>query len=258
MIPDSILADPTATLVALDFDGTLAPIVPRPDEAVAHPRAAGALAALAAAGCRVAIVTGRPVTDVLRLAPGFADVPGLLIYGHYGLERWADGEVSAPEPHPGVAPAREALRHLVQSGPPGADVEDKVRSVALHTRNTADPGGTLERLRPSVGSIAEKHGLEVVAGRNVLELRPAGIDKGGALRELVAVTGAGAVLFAGDDLGDLPAVAAVRSLAIPGLVVCSDSPETPADLRDAADVIVDGPDGLVSWLHMVAEQMARS
>jgi trehalose 6-phosphate phosphatase len=245
------VAEPSRTLVALDFDGTLAPIVSRPEDAVASPGAADALAGLAAAGFRLAVITGRPVADVLRLGRGFADVPGLVIYGHYGLEQWADGELTAPQVHPGVAPAKAAAGELARAHE-GVDVEDKGHSVALHTRNAPDPGAAFADLRPRARQIGADNDLEVVPGRFVLELRPPGMDKGGALRRLVAESGVQVVVFAGDDLGDLPAVRALRELDVAGVVVCSDSLETPDELRQAADIVVDGPAGVIELLRSMA------
>lgn len=249
---DRLLAEPAKALVVLDFDGTLAPIVSRPEDAAAHPDAAAALTAVADRGCQVAIVTGRPVAEVLRLGSGFANIPRLAIYGHYGLERWVDGQATSPARHPGVAAARDAVHQLVADGPGGVVVEDKDLSVAVHTRNADDPAASLEELRSAVDAIGTAHDLEMVPGRFVLELRPAGIDKGVAVRDLVASSGALTVVFAGDDLGDLPAVAALRDLDVTSLVVCSDSAETPEAMRDAADVIVDGPSGVVDFLECLA------
>jgi len=83
----------------------------------------------------------------------------------------------------------------------------------------------------------------VEPGKNVWEIRAPGVDKGATLRAVVAETGARQVIFAGDDLGDLPAFQAVRDLAaagVVGLLVCSASTEEDA-LADLSDVIVDGP-----------------
>jgi trehalose 6-phosphate phosphatase len=247
----SVAGDPSHTLIALDFDGTLAPIVPRPEDAVAHPDAAPVIAALAARRYRIAIITGRPVDDVLRLGAGLAAVPGLSIYGHYGMERWRDGEHTAPERHPGVTAARVALEKLA-TAEAGTHVEDKHYAVALHTRTANDPAGALHRLAPAAEAIAAERGLEAVRGRFVVELRPPGIDKGGALRQAVVAAGASAVVFAGDDLGDLPAVRAIREMDVTGIVICSDSPETPDELRRQADIVADGPSGVLELLRRLA------
>jgi trehalose 6-phosphate phosphatase len=85
----------------------------------------------------------------------------------------------------------------------------------------------------------------------VLELRPPGFDKRGALLSLCEPLPS-AVLFAGDDLGDLPAYDAVdelRGRGVPGVTVCSGSAEGPAELRDRAGVVVDGPAGVVALLR---------
>lgn len=253
----ALVADPRHGLVALDHDGTLAPVVARPQDAVAVPEAAATLARLAAAVGTVAVVTGRPAADAVRLG-GTADVPGLVVLGHYGLQRWSDGELDSPDPHPGVGALRPRLAAYAVDG---VALEDKGHSLALHTRGAADPQARLDALRRPVAELAAEVGLEVVPGRYVLELRPPGTDKGSALRALVAERGARSVLFAGDDLGDLPAVAAVHDLragGVPGLVVCSDSTETPAQLRDVADLVVDGPHGVMALLDALAAALARS
>lgn len=251
------VADPAATLVALDFDGTLAPIVAHPDQAYAHPDAAGVLGELAGAGYQVAIVTGRPVSEVFRLGAGLREVPRLVVYGHYGLERWIGGKLFAPDENPGVAAARRAAAELVGSAPDGVSLEDKGHSVAVHTRNAEDPAAAFRELREAVDAIGAEHDLEVVPGRYVLELRPAGMDKGGAMRDLVGTTGVRTVVFGGDDLGDLPAVTALHSAEVARLVVCSDSTETPGELRDAADLVVDGPGGVVALLRELAAATLR-
>ncbi|MDF3142322.1 MULTISPECIES: trehalose-phosphatase [unclassified Streptomyces] len=255
----AILARPARALVALDFDGTLAPIVPDPEKARAHPDALPALAALAPKVASVAVITGRPA-DVAVQYGGFAGVPGLehlVVLGHYGAERWdaVSGEVTAPDPHPGVAAVRAELPGLLASTQ-GAWIEDKGHAVAVHTRRAADPQGTFDALREPLTDLATRNGLIVEPGRMVLELRPPGMDKGVALSEYVRELGAGSVLYAGDDLGDLPAYAAVdelRSDGTPGLLVCSGSEEV-TELSKKADVVVDGPQGVVRLLQAIAAQ----
>lgn len=235
-------------VVALDYDGTLAPIVARPADAVAAPGAVEVLAALAARVHTLALVTGRPADVVVALG-GLAHVPGLVVLGQYGAQRWSAGEVTAAQELPGVAQAREELPALL--APEGADLEDKGLAVVVHTRRAPDPAGALERLAGPVGELAAATGLEVHPGRFVLELRPPGYDKRSALLSLCEPLPA-AVLFAGDDLGDLPAYDAVdelRGRGVPGVLVCSGSAEGPAELRERADVVVDGPPGVVELLR---------
>ncbi len=241
------------TLVALDFDGVLAPIVDRPDEAVSLRGTSSVLTTLAERVLRVAVVTGRPALDAVRLG-GLEDVPGITVLGHYGLQRWESGRLVSPQAESGVPVARERAFELAATRP-GVHVEDKGQSVALHTRNASEPGRVLEELRTHVEAIATEAGLQITPGRYVLELRPTGVDKGSALRALVEQIGAGAVVYAGDDLGDLPAVDTVRELVaegLTGLVVCSDAEEAPAQLRDAAGLVVPGPEGVQSVLRTLA------
>ncbi|MFJ4872633.1 trehalose-phosphatase [Streptomyces sp. NPDC088757] len=257
----AILARPEETVVALDFDGTLADIVPDPESARAHPGAVAALAALAPRVASVAVVTGRPAGVAVRYG-GFAGVPGLehlVVLGHYGAERWdaVTGAVRAAPVPPGVAAVRAELPgFLHRAGAwPGVWIEEKGRAVAVHTRRATDPEGAFEALKGPLAGLAAEHGLVLEPGRMVLELRPPGMDKGVALTAYVRETGAGAVLYAGDDLGDLPAFAAVeklRSDGTPGLLVCSGSVEVP-ELSDRGDLAVPGPTGVVDFLTALAE-----
>ncbi|MGA5896725.1 trehalose-phosphatase [Streptomyces venetus] len=260
---DALLAHPDKALIGLDFDGTLAPIVADPEKARAHPEALSALAALAPKVAAVAVITGRPAEVAVRNG-GFADVPGLehlLVLGHYGAERWdaRSGETSAPEPHPGVAAVRAELPELLDrlGASQGTRIEEKGRAVAVHTRRAADPQAALDSLREPLAGLASRHGLIVEPGRMVLELRPPGMDKGVALTAFAREITAGSVLYAGDDLGDLPAYAAVdklRSNGTPGLLVCSGSDEV-TELRDRSDLVVDGPQGVVRLLRTLADRL---
>ncbi|MGW5178979.1 trehalose-phosphatase [Streptomyces sp. NPDC004082] len=260
---DAILGRPGRAVIALDFDGTLAPIVPDPEQARAHPGAVPALAALAPKVASVAVVTGRPAGVAVRHG-GFAGVPGLehlVVLGHYGAERWdaVSGTVNAPAPHPGVAAVRAELPGFLDEigAWQGTWIEEKGRAVAVHTRRAADPQAAFETLRGPLTELAARHGLIVEPGRMVLELRPPGVDKGVALTDYVRETGAEAVLYAGDDLGDLPAFAAVdklRSDGVPGLLVCSGSSEV-AELAERADLVVEGPAGVVALLAALADRI---
>ena len=234
-------------LIALDYDGTLAPVVDDPGTAVPAEGARGVLVALSRRVGRLALVTGRPAQVVVDLG-GLADVPGLVVLGQYGAERWAAGRLEVREPLPGVAAARAALADL----PGGAVLEDKRTALAVHTRRSVDPAGLLAALEARLERVAAENGLECHPGRFVLELRPPGDDKGAALRTLLDPMPS-AALYAGDDLGDLPAFAALDGLGVPVLRVCSDSAETPARLRERADLVVDGPRGVVALLRSLLD-----
>ncbi|WP_223865489.1 trehalose-phosphatase [Streptomyces sp. 5-10] len=260
----ALLERPGRAIVGLDFDGTLAEIVPDPDQARAHPGAVPALSRLAPRIRSVAVITGRPAEVAVRYG-GFAGaegLDGLVVLGLYGAERWdaGSGEVQAPEPHPGVAAVQAELPAVLEEhgASRGTWIEDKGRAVAVHTRRAEDPQATFERLRAPLHALAERHGLIVEPGRLVLELRPPGMDKGVALTDYVRRTGAEAVLYAGDDLGDLAAFAAVERLreeGVPGLLVCSGSTEV-TELAKRADLVVDGPAGVVDLLSALANAVS--
>ncbi|GGP80035.1 trehalose-phosphatase [Streptomyces sindenensis] len=263
---DAVLARPDRAVVALDFDGTLADIVPDPEQARAHPGTVDALAALAPKVAAIAVITGRPAGVAVRYG-GFAGVPGLehlVVLGHYGAERWdaVTGTVRAPAPHPGVAAVRAELPGVLHDVGAwnGTWIEEKGQALAVHTRRAQDPQAAFESLRGPLGELAAQHGLIVEPGRLVLELRPPGMDKGVALAGFVAGLDAESVIYAGDDLGDLAAFAAVEKLrsegpdGIPGLLVCSGSAEVP-ELAERADLSVPGPAAVVDFLAALADRL---
>jgi len=254
----ALLAEPGRALLGVDFDGTLSPIVADPAQARAHPEVVDLLRRMGAHGVRVAVVTGRPASVAVEYG-GLADVPGLVVLGHYGQQRWEDGRVSTPEEVPGLATVRDRLPGLLAEAgaSEGTWVEDKGRAVAVHTRRSSDPHAAFDRLRGPLEALADKTGLVVEPGRLVLELRPPGGDKGDAVRALADEHAPSAVVFMGDDLGDLPAFSAVaelRSHGVPGLLVCSGSTEVSA-LAERADLVVDGPDGVVALLRSLLQEL---
>ncbi len=251
----ALLREPGRALIGLDYDGTLSPIVDDPAAAHGHPEAAAALARIAGLIGTVAVITGRPAALAVKLG-GFSEVPGLIVLGHYGWERWQDGALTSPPSPPGIAAARERLPGVLSraGAPEGTWTEDKGHALAVHTRRTPDPEGTLASLRGVITELASETGLVLEPGRLVLELRPHGTDKGAALTALAAERDPSAVLFAGDDLGDLAAFAAVDSLrgtGVAGVKVCSSSAEVTA-LADQADLTVDGPAGVIALLKALA------
>ena len=256
----AIIHSPGDTLVGLDFDGTLAPIVDDPEQAYADRAAVTALGRLGARVRAVVVITGRPVRTAVRLG-GFDSVPGLggmVVLGQYGVERWdAEGNsfVIPPEPPEIAAVADELPGLLAELGLGEARIEHKGRAIGVHTRTLPDPEAAFTQLAEPVRALATSHGLRIEPGKHVWEIRAPGVDKGAALRSFVTEVGARQVIFAGDDLGDLPAFDAVRQLrdeGIEGLLVCSASYEEDA-LVEISDVILDGPAGVAGWLTTLAD-----
>lgn len=249
--------------VGLDFDGTLAPIVEDPARARIHPDAPGLLVDLAGHVRSLALVTGRPVAQVLelgdleRVGRELADRGRVFeVHGQYGNEHWtsAEGMVRAASAPPGLDRFLAALPDLLDRvGAAQAHVETKPLGVAVHTRRMPDPAGAYARVRDPLAALAAEHGLEVVPGRQVVELRVPGPDKGDVVRRHATAAGADGYLFAGDDVGDLAAAAAVADLRARGLVtlvVCAASAEEDR-LRAVADVAVQGVEGMLAFLRML-------
>lgn len=252
-------------VVGLDFDGTLSPVVDDPEAARLHPGAPGALLELAEAVRAVAVITGRPARQAIAM--GDLDALGnamldrgaeLFVFGQYGNERWSATEqrIRSPRPPAGLATfERELPSVLRRAGAPDAFIEEKGLAVAVHTRRMDDPAGAFARLVDPITALAERHHLGVEPGRNVIEVRSGEMHKGRAVRTFVEEQQATGVVFGGDDLGDVEAFEAVRDLradGLPGLVVCSASAEQHDDLVGLADVVVDGPAGVVDLLSRLA------
>jgi trehalose 6-phosphate phosphatase len=254
----ALVRAPGRALIGLDYDGTLSPIVSDPMAARPHPAAIPALRRLAGLAGTLAVITGRQAAEAVAIG-GLDQIPGLIVLGQYGRQRWGSGTLTAPPAPPGVAAARRELPAVLAAAgaPEGTRTEDKGDALAVHTRLTAEPEQALDLLRAPLAGLADRAGLAVQPGRLVIELRPPGGDKGTALKELRSERESAAVMFCGDDLGDGPAfeaVAELRADGVPGLAVCSGSAEVPA-LADLADLVVDGPDGVVALLDALATAM---
>ena len=261
-----LAAAASRTVVGLDFDGVLSPIVEDPSEAHIHPGARDVLVELAQVVRAVAVVTGRPARQALALGDldeiG-AEIGGhgkeLFVFGQYGNERWSSTHrrVVSPRPPHGLSTFQRELPGVLRRATAGeAYVEEKGLAVAVHTRRLPDPVGTRDRLLGPLGDLAARHGLVLEPGRNVIEVRSPGMSKGNAVRTLVEEQDAGGFLFAGDDLGDLEAFAAVEQLreqGMPTLLVCSLSDEESA-LAARADVLVPGPDGVLELLRRLTRE----
>ena len=256
-------------VVGLDFDGTLSPIVDDPERARIHPEAREVLVDLAGEVAAIAVITGRPARQVLDLG-GLEEVgdavaeagKDLYVFGQYGNERWSATRrrIISPRPPAGLASfLRDLPRTLRDAGAGEAYVEDKGLAYAVHTRRLPDPDPAFERLLPPLRDLAGRNGLVLEPGRQVIEVRAPGMDKGRAVDTLVQEVGAGAFLFAGDDLGEVDAFEAVGQLGrdgLPTLLVCSASVEQSA-LVDLADVVVHGPAGVLDLLRRLTAN-ARS
>jgi trehalose 6-phosphate phosphatase len=196
-------------LVALDFDGVLAPIVPVPSDARPLPATVAAIEALAALpDTTVALLSGRGLAN-LSTVSGFGP-PVHLIGSHGGEFADADGTGSMLDDGARARLDRLSaeLRELV-AGEPGVTLEDKPAGVAVHVRNAerAVAARVLDAVRSGPASRA---GVQTTPGKEVLDLAVLEVSKGSALDRLRERIGADAVVFAGDDVTDETAFARLR------------------------------------------------
>jgi trehalose 6-phosphate phosphatase len=246
---------PDRTALLVDFDGSLAPIVGRADDARPLPGALSVLSRLATRLGRVAIVSGRPVGFLAR----HLGVDGVALVGLYGMERSIDGAYSVD---PRVEPYRAAVAAAtaeLEARLPAEVVEPKAGlSVTLHWRPAPEQADTIREIARDVG---RRHGLAELRTRMAIELRPPiDVDKSGATRALVEGFEVGA--FAGDDRGDLPAFAELARAVEDGRLqravrIGVHSSEAPPELAAAVDLIVDGPAGLLALLARVVDEIGE-
>jgi trehalose-phosphatase len=227
-----IAAAPERTALLFDVDGVLAPIVDVPHEATVPDETRAELRRLNGAYALVACISGRPGVDARRIVA----LDELVYVGEHGLEL-------VPE----SADWRERLHALTETVA-WADVERKPLTVTFHYRR-ADDEAEAVRFLEAVATRARAEGFVARFGRKVLELRPPiRADKGTAVAHLLRERGLTRALYAGDDTTDLDAFAALGDLEL-GVAVAVASPESPAELREAADVVVGSPAELLELIR---------
>jgi trehalose 6-phosphate phosphatase len=237
----------------LDFDGSLAPIVVDPATSAAPPETLGVLERLVDRLALVAIVSGRPLDFLAPAVP----IPGVELVGQYGLERRIGGAIV-------VEPAALGYRDAVATAAAEAErrwpellIERKGEiAVTVHWRAAGEAG---EALASEIEALGSELGLGVYPTKMARELRPPlEVDKGTAVRALLADTPVVRnAAFAGDDRGDVPAFDAFDGLQAHGgldgaLRIAVRSSEVPGELIERADLIVEGPAGLLDWLGALA------
>jgi len=250
---------PPESAVLLDIDGTLAPIVPDPEEAAVPAETRDILRVLAARYALVACITGRRALE----ARWIVGVEELVYSGNHGLELLHPG-AAEPDLDPAVVPDVRRARDFVLEldaedvSAAGVRLESKGPIQALHWRGTHDEPGA-RHLAERIAASAEGAGLFPHWGRKVLEIRPRrDIDKGTAVARLLDGPDLRNALYGGDDWGDLAAFDALDRLVETGslgaavrIAVASD--EGPPQLAERADAVVDGPEGFLEAMRLLAE-----
>ncbi len=257
--PDGLalaLADLAATarrgmpvLVALDFDGVLAPLVDVPSQSRATPDGVAALRRLGALDhVHLALVSGRGLADLASVA----QVPdGTRLVGSHGAETGSwdgglrrGGQVLDESQADLLADLSGRLRALVDGT--GARVEVKPTTAVLHTRGV-DPA-TTARLTQAALELGDRPGVDAMRGRDIVELSVLHVTKGDALRELRAQAHATRVLFAGDDVTDERAMAELEPGDV-GIRV--------GDGESVAPYRVADPEAMAAVLHRFADLLGR-
>jgi len=255
----SLREDQRRAAILTDVDGTLAPIVPRPEEAAVPAAASEALRRLSERYGLVGCVSGRRAEEARRLV----GVEGIAYAGNHGLELLLPEEDELRFDPALEGREGDAAAFLAELGPEklaeaGLRREDKGPIQALHWRGAADDRAA-EAHAHEIAATAGRAGLELRWGRKVLELRPpGGGGKDAAVAALLAADGVIAAAYAGDDRTDLDAFRRLRELAREGeleTAVCVGvaSDEGPAEIAEEADLTVDGPPGWLALLEALAE-----
>lgn len=222
---------PARAALLLDVDGVLAPIVPVPHDACVPEETRAELRRLHGRYGLVACISGRSGADARRVV----GVDELVYVGEHGLELEPDA----------VAWSDRLQRFAATVD--WEDVEHKPLTVTFHYRRAESEIEALAMLE-AVATRARHEGLVARFGRKVLELRPpVGAHKGTAVAHLLGERGLTRALYAGDDTTDLDAFHAVQALEL-GVRVAVASAEGPAELREAADIVVGGPAEVLALL----------
>lgn len=248
--------DPSASAVVCDLDGTLAPIVDRPEQARLPEPTRKLLGAAAERYALVACITGRRALDARRMV----GLKTIAYSGNHGFELLGPGE-EEPRPDPTLEGHEQDAERFVAEHVDGDElagagirVEHKGPIVALHWRGAEDEGAA-DAMAGKIGDEAQGKGLITHRGRKVLEIRPAvKIDKGVAVASLLRGNSLRAALYGGDDRTDADAFRELRRLREEGsleagICVGVSSPEAPREVIEAADLVVEGPDGFVAVLE---------
>jgi trehalose 6-phosphate phosphatase len=181
-------------LCAFDFDGTLAPIVERPDEASLPDDIRHRLIALSGRA-PVAVITGRSVSDI-KVRLGFEPA---YVVGNHGIEG-VPGAEQVPDDYHGAC--RAWLRQLEPAlRESGVQIEDKGSSLSVHYRLTSNPADAAARLQETLTRL--EPAPRIVDGKYVFNLLPThAADKGRAIETLIAICSAPGAIYVGDDVTD--------------------------------------------------------
>ncbi len=256
---EPLRGEPAKAAILTDFDGTLAPIVERAEDAALPGAAREVLERLVRRYGLVGAVSGRRAAEVR----GLIDVDGIYYAGNHGLELLLPGDAK-PRPDPSVdGREREAAEFLAtvadgRLAEVGLRPEDKGPIQALHWRGAPDETQA-ELVAREIAVEAGRGGLEPRWGRKVLELRPTGGGgKDAAVASLLAEDGVDRAVYAGDDRTDVDAFRRLGELRDAGELIAAVrvgvlSAEGPPEIAEESDITVEDPAGWLEILTWLAE-----
>lgn len=231
--------DPKEVILVTDFDGTLAEVVPDPAAAAARPDSLEAIQQLAGLLADVIVLSSRTPTQLERLVP----IEGIRLIGDSGLVLPRHAQKEALDRF--NAQAAWLLEKV-----PGAWLEVKPASTAIHFRNTDKSGAEMLAL---IQPLLDGSRLSAGLGRRVIEVHTPKAGKGSALAALIPSEDPSGLVAFGDDENDRSMFEYMSGLDIPHLTVGVWSPEAPHDLFDKTDLVVPGPEGAARVLNEIVE-----
>ena len=257
--PAMVLARATKTLsqtpaaLITDIDGTISPIVSRPEDAAVSEAIKAALRSISGRLALTAVTTGRPEA----VARSMVEVERVTYIGHYGLDAEAESKIDD-------SPLKAAKGRVLQTIEPldGVVFEEKGVSFSLHYRHSPDPESAREALLAIAAEVSAATGARVVPGKQVVELVPSELPhKGTAISKLLAAHGIQGAVYFGDDISDLDAFAVLTqrgAASLPSLSIAVIDVETDERVRESADLRLAGVDQVEEVLTALAQSLQAS
>lgn len=242
--------------LATDLDGTLSPIVTRPEDAAVLPGCRHALALLRERVDLVAVISGRAVTEARSLL----GLEGVVYLGNHGLDAWTGGvEGDGRAVLSGLGAVLEEIEKALP-GDLGLRFEDKGATISIHYRGATDRETARSLVLAAADSAATRHGLVVAEGKMVVEVWPSDwAGKGAGLSGLVRAHGIRGLVYLGDDRSDMLAIEMLAQMrqegGLRGLSIAVMGAESPSELGQLADVALAGPEQVEVFLEELVEAL---
>ena len=250
-----LVAQPPVGLIT-DFDGTISPIAPTPQDARISQVCRRFLDSLTLKLALVAVISGRPVTQVRDMV----DIDGAVYIGSHGMERWSYGCAELSSAVRDYVPVIELLirdvSHTITN--PGIIIENKGAAVTFHYRLAPDPEAAVTEIMKAIQSSEAAKDLRIIRGKMAIEvIAPVEINKGTATLSLIRDYNLNGAIYLGDDVTDIDAFKALRSASqeagFQGITVAVTGPESPSGLLEEANFTLKGVSDVERFLKWLAQ-----